>query len=61
VPTDAAENEHCDPGDHQWFTAARYYFTAARLIAGIPLMLAGAAGAIWMLIRRACPVVTTIN
>lgn len=41
------------PGDHQWFTAARYYFTAARLIAGIPLMLAGAAGAIWMLIRRA--------
>lgn len=41
------------PGDHQWFTAARYYFTAARLIAGIPLMLAGAAGAIWMLLRRA--------
>ncbi|HSP67323.1 MAG TPA: glycosyltransferase family 39 protein, partial [Bryobacteraceae bacterium] len=41
------------PGDHQWFTAARYYFTAARLMAGLPLMLAGAAGAIWMLLRRA--------
>lgn len=40
------------PGDHQWFTAARYYFTAARLVAGIPLMLAGAAGAVWMLVRR---------
>jgi hypothetical protein len=40
------------PGDHQWFTAARYYFTAGRLVAGIPLMLAGAAGAIWMLVRR---------
>jgi Dolichyl-phosphate-mannose-protein mannosyltransferase len=41
------------PGDHQWLTAAHYYFTAARLVAGIPLMLAGAAGAVWMLVRRA--------
>ena len=40
------------PGDHQWLTAARYYFTAGRLVAGMPLMLAGAAGVLWMLIRR---------
>jgi len=40
------------PGDHQWLAAARYYFTAGRLVAGIPLMLAGAAGAVWMLARR---------
>jgi len=40
------------PGDHQWLTAARYYFTAGRLVAGMPLMLAGVAGALWMLIRR---------
>jgi hypothetical protein len=41
------------PGDHQWLSAARYYFTAARLVAGVPLMVAGAAGMLWMLVRRA--------
>jgi len=40
------------PGDHQWLTAARYYFTAGRLVAGMPLMLVGAAGAVWMVARR---------
>ena len=40
------------PGDHEWLAAARYYFTAGRLVAGIPLMLAGAVGALWMLARR---------
>ncbi|HEY2843156.1 MAG TPA: glycosyltransferase family 39 protein, partial [Bryobacteraceae bacterium] len=40
------------PGDHDWFTAARYYFTAGRLVGGIPLMLAGAAGIMAMLLRR---------
>src|SRR5678816_660066 len=40
------------PGDHQWLTAAWYYFTAGRLVAGIPLMLAGVAGAAGMLARR---------
>jgi hypothetical protein len=39
------------PGDHDWITAAKYYFTAVRLAAGIPLMIAGAAGMIWMLAR----------
>jgi hypothetical protein len=41
------------PGDHDWFTAARYYFTASRLVAGIPLMIAGLVGSLAMLARRA--------
>jgi len=40
------------PGDHQWLTAARYYFTAGRLVTGIPLMVAGAAGVLWKLRRN---------
>ena len=43
------------PGDHQWFTAARYYFTAGRLVAGIPLIVAGAAGVLWKLRRSWWP------
>lgn len=45
------------PGDHDWPTAVRYVWVAARLTAGAPLAwlgLAGAAAALWM--RRWWPV-----
>lgn len=32
------------PGDHDWLTAARYYFAASRWIAGWPLLVLGIAG-----------------
>jgi len=41
------------PGDHDWFTAARYYFAASRWIAGWPLLILGAAGTFVGLARRA--------
>jgi hypothetical protein len=41
------------PGDHDWPTAVRYYFTAAGLFAGWPAIAIGAAGVIFALWRRA--------
>ncbi|MBZ5605084.1 MAG: hypothetical protein LAO79_22530 [Acidobacteriia bacterium] len=38
------------PGDHDWRAAIEYYFAAARLVAGWPVLIAGATGliaAIW--------------
>jgi hypothetical protein len=32
------------PGDHDWITAARYYFAASRWVAGWPLLVLGIAG-----------------
>jgi hypothetical protein len=40
------------PGDHDWPTAARYYFTAASLFAGWPAIAIGAIGLIAALWRR---------
>jgi hypothetical protein len=40
------------PGDHDWRTAFRYYFAAANLVIGLPL-ISGAGGAILMFFRRA--------
>jgi len=39
------------PGDHDWPTAVRYYFAAANLVIGLPL-ISGAGGAILMFFRR---------
>ncbi|MCU1334747.1 MAG: hypothetical protein JWO19_328 [Bryobacterales bacterium] len=41
------------PGDHDWFTAARYYFAASRWVAGWPLLILGAAGALVAILRSA--------
>jgi len=41
------------PGDHDWFTAVRYYFAACRWIAGWPLLVLGAAGTLVAISRRA--------
>jgi len=41
------------PGDHDWRTAFRYYFTAAKLVVGLPLIWAGVAGAMVMFFKRA--------
>jgi hypothetical protein len=41
------------PGDHDWFTAARYYLAASRWIAGWPLLVLGAAGTLVAFARRA--------
>jgi hypothetical protein len=40
------------PGDHDWFTAARYYFAASRWVAGWPLLAVGAAGTFVALAKR---------
>ncbi len=40
------------PGDHDWFTAARYYFAASRGVAGWPLLILGAAGTLAAIVRR---------
>jgi hypothetical protein len=40
------------PGDHDWRTAARYYFAASRSIAGWPLLVLGIAGTLAALIKR---------
>jgi hypothetical protein len=40
------------PGDHDWRAAFRYYFAAAKLVVGLPL-ISGAGGAILMFFRRA--------
>lgn len=39
------------PGDHDWRVAFRYYFAAAKLVIGLPL-ISGAGGAILMFFRR---------
>jgi hypothetical protein len=49
----AAEGGAPYPGDHDWRTAAQYYFAAARWVAGPCLLIAGAIGAAAALIRRA--------
>ena len=41
------------PGDHDWLTAARYYFAASRWVAGWPLLIMGSAGVFVALRRRA--------
>ncbi len=41
------------PGDHDWAAAAHYYFTAARLFAGWPAIMIGAAGLVFAVWRRA--------
>jgi len=41
------------PGDHDWVTAARYYFAAARWISGWPLLVLGFAGTFVALAKRA--------
>jgi Dolichyl-phosphate-mannose-protein mannosyltransferase len=41
------------PGDHDWLAAARYYFAASRAVAGLPLLILGAAGAVVAALRRA--------
>jgi hypothetical protein len=41
------------PGDHQWLPAARYYFAAARLVAGDPMVAGG--GVLWKLRRSWWP------
>jgi hypothetical protein len=40
------------PGDGEWWKALRYYGAAARLCAGLPLMLLGGAGAVVAAARR---------
>ncbi len=40
------------PGDHDWLAALEHYFAAARLIAGWPVVIAGAAGIAIALWRR---------
>ena len=40
------------PGDHDWFTAARYYFAASRWIAGWPLLVLGIAGTLVAITKR---------
>ena len=40
------------PGDHDWFTAARYYFAASRWIAGWPLLVLGIAGTLAAVLKR---------
>ncbi len=41
------------PGDHDWRLALQYYFTAARLVAGWPVIGVAAAGVFVALWRRA--------
>ena len=41
------------PGDGDFLLAAKYYATAGRLFAGLPLLLIGAVGVVAALIRRA--------
>jgi hypothetical protein len=40
------------PGDHDWFTAVRYYFAASRWVAGWPLLILGIAGTVVAVIKR---------
>jgi len=40
------------PGDHDWFTSARYYLAASRWVAGWPLLVMGAAGILVGIARR---------
>jgi len=40
------------PGDHDWITAARYYFAASRWIAGWPLLVMGIAGTLVAIAKR---------
>jgi hypothetical protein len=41
------------PGDHDWRAAVEYYFAAARLVAGWPVLIVGAAGVVAALLKRA--------
>jgi hypothetical protein len=41
------------PGDHDWLTAAHYYFAASRWVAGWPLLVLGIAGTLAAVIKRA--------
>jgi hypothetical protein len=41
------------PGDHDWFTAVRYYVAASRWATGWPLLILGAAGTLAAIARRA--------
>ncbi|HTS75738.1 MAG TPA: hypothetical protein VMG40_06015 [Bryobacteraceae bacterium] len=41
------------PGDHDWRTAAKYFFEAARLFAGWPAIFLSAAGVVVAIVRRA--------
>jgi Gpi18-like mannosyltransferase len=40
------------PGDHDWFTAARYYLAACRWAAGTPLLILGAVGTLVAIASR---------
>jgi 4-amino-4-deoxy-L-arabinose transferase-like glycosyltransferase len=40
------------PGDHDWRTALRYYFAAARLVVGVPTIAVGAIGIIATFVQR---------
>jgi hypothetical protein len=40
------------PGDHDWLTAAHYYFAASRWVAGWPLLVLGIAGTLAAVIQR---------
>jgi hypothetical protein len=40
------------PGDHDWITAARYYFAASRWVAGWPLLVLGIAGTLVAVAKR---------
>jgi hypothetical protein len=39
------------PGDHDWRAALKYYFTAAKLVVGVPAMIIGVIGLIAMLAK----------
>ncbi len=40
------------PGDHDWRTALKYYFTAAKLVAGIPAIVIGGIGLLAAIAQR---------
>ena len=40
------------PGDHDWFTSARYYLAASRWIAGWPLLILGSVGTLIAVARK---------
>jgi hypothetical protein len=47
-----AQNGFRYPGDHDWLTAAQYYFAASRWVAGWPLLVLGAVGAVSAMLKR---------
>lgn len=52
----AIQGSHYYPGRHDWITAIYYFFTAVRVVNGLPLLVLGAAGAVLTLKRTWWPV-----